>query len=1260
MELWIGAFNLGLLYAFLAIGTLITGRILKFNDITVDGSFTTGAAVSAILIANGWDPFLSLAIASMVGAIAGAITGVIHTSLKVDSLLAGILVMIALYSINLHIMGRSNIPLINAKTVFTSIDTLNPGLPTELWLAIALLAISVVLWLLVSLFFKTDLGITVQSAGDNKIMTSASGVNVNKITIFGVMFANAFVGFSGGLIAQYQGFADIGMGIGSLIIGLASVIIGETIFRSRNIFVMIGSAFIGSIIYRYMIAFALWVGMNPIDLKLITAFFVLLTLIVTKITKKSENPSHNLIKYKIKKNKGKLIALLICLLLIPVLWFVSSNFMEDTGSKSVTDNMPKKYKIGVIQLSDNSLLNITRDAFYAEMKRMGILDSCEILFQDANGDVQLANQIIANFQVKKVDAIISFSTPTTQAAMGRVKDTPIIFGTVANPFLIKAGTSDSVHLPNVTGTYGAVDMKTLLNMVCSLYNRKIRIGAIWDPGHANAVYNVENLRKAIAERNDVVMEGVTITGSADVQEAAETICNKKLDAIVLPPDNIVYNAIESVIKVADKYHIPVFSAEASALKRGVSGTYGYDYTESGIKVAHILKKVLRGTSPKDIPFEEYKLSYYGFNKQRLAKFGLKIPPKYEKLMRRYVDEKGEYIEIIPTIGMVQFSVEPMVEFCKVGIFDAMAERGFVEGANFKILYKNANGDFNMISQIMQDLNRRGVDIIVPLSTPVVQGAIQAGGGNSKTKVVYTYTYNPFAIGAAKTTTDHLPWATGSACPPKLDVIFNTFKKAFPNIKRYGVVYNSSEANSNSVMIKMREEAKRINVELIEMTATSSAEVMDAANALANKKVQLFIAPGDNTVNLSIDAYAKVAKKFKVPLLSFDTDHASGGYAVLACGSSYYQTGYEAGDYIVRVLLGEDPAKMPVIMTQKMDLIINDSLAKACGIKINKSVYKDATKVVKAIKATKAIKKKVVTKYKRKMALLLFNENPVLFETRDGIKSYLKKTGILEKNKIKLVEFNAQGEFAIAQSITQKLIEDKYDYILTCSTPVLQVVSNFNKTIPHIFGAVTDPYRMGVAKSSTDHQANLTGVATFQPMEQIVLLVKEMFPKARRIGIVYNSAEASSEACMGKLRIAAKKHGFILKEKTITATGEVLEAVNSLISDGIDVFITAGDNSVKQALSAVIKVADRNSIPCFTENPYEVKNGITAALGANYFQVGLKVGEQAEKVINGVKPKHIPINNYCPNAVGMNLKLIQKYKGKMPSEQKCKAALVLVK
>ncbi len=295
-----------------------------------------------------------------------------------------------------------------------------------------------------------------------------------------------------------------------------------------------------------------------------------------------------------------------------------------------------------------------------------------------------------------------------------------------------------------------------------------------------------------------------------------------------------------------------------------------------------------------------------------------------------------------------------------------------------------------------------------------------------------------------------------------------------------------------------------------------------------------------------------------------------------------------------------------------------------------------------------------------MALILFNENPILFETANGIKTRLKEEGILEKKNIKLVEFNAQGEFAIAQSITQKLIEDKYDYIMTCSTPVLQVVANLNKKIPHIFGAVTDPYRMGVAKTSADHQPNVTGVATFQPIEKMVLLIRELFPKAKVIGTVYNPAEASSEACMEKLRIFAKKNGFKLREKAISASGDITDAVNSLVNEGIDVFVTAGDNSVKPAIPGILKITDKALIPCFSDNPYEVKKGLTGACGANYFEVGVKEAEQAIKVINGIKPKDIPINNFCPSAIGMNLKLVQKYKGKLPNQTRCKEVLVLVK
>jgi len=231
MELWLGALNLGLLYAFMAAGTLITFRILNFSDITIDGSFTAGAAVTAVMITSGINPFTAIFAGFLAGGAAGLCTGLIYTKMKINGLLAGILVMIGLYSVNLRIMGKSNIPLLELPTFITWFNSFNPGMDKEIWISIFLLIVMAVFWFLMSLFFKTDLGITIRVTGNNPVMASANSVNTDLINILGLTLANGLVGISGGLVAQYQGFADIGMGIGTLMIGLASVIIGESLLK---------------------------------------------------------------------------------------------------------------------------------------------------------------------------------------------------------------------------------------------------------------------------------------------------------------------------------------------------------------------------------------------------------------------------------------------------------------------------------------------------------------------------------------------------------------------------------------------------------------------------------------------------------------------------------------------------------------------------------------------------------------------------------------------------------------------------------------------------------------------------------------------------------------------------------------------------------------------------------------------------------------------------------------------------------------------
>ena len=266
----------GLLWALLALGVFITFRILDVADLTVEGSFPMGAAISAVLITMGVNPWITVAIAGIGGMIAGAVTGWIHTKLKIPALLAGILTMIALYSVNLHIMGKANISLLRMDTVYSAIHSM--GISNAMALTIIGVVVTIVVGLFLFWFFGTELGTSIRATGVNPQMIRAQGVNTDNMIVLGLLISNGFVGMSGALIGQFQGFADVGMGIGTIVIGLASVIIGEVVFGTKSFVRSLIAVVLGSIVYRIVIAAVLYMGMPPNDLKLFTAILVAIAL----------------------------------------------------------------------------------------------------------------------------------------------------------------------------------------------------------------------------------------------------------------------------------------------------------------------------------------------------------------------------------------------------------------------------------------------------------------------------------------------------------------------------------------------------------------------------------------------------------------------------------------------------------------------------------------------------------------------------------------------------------------------------------------------------------------------------------------------------------------------------------------------------------------------------------------------------------------------------------------------------------------------
>jgi putative ABC transport system permease protein len=281
-------FEQGFLFAFLGLGVLITFRFFRFPDLTAEGSYPLGGAVVAALLVSGYDPFTATAIATLAGSAAGVVTALVHTKLKINNIIAGIIVMTALYTVNLRVMGKANTPLLNTPTVFGDIIEafnafgfgLRENALTTIPIAFAILAVASValVW-----FFRTDLGLAVRATGQNEAMILSLGVDIDRTKMVGLALSNGFIALSGALVAQNHGFSDIGMGIGILVTGAAAVLIGEAIFGDRTVAWWVFAAIVGVVIYRLLVALALRVGLEPNDLRFITAVLLLLALAIPQL-----------------------------------------------------------------------------------------------------------------------------------------------------------------------------------------------------------------------------------------------------------------------------------------------------------------------------------------------------------------------------------------------------------------------------------------------------------------------------------------------------------------------------------------------------------------------------------------------------------------------------------------------------------------------------------------------------------------------------------------------------------------------------------------------------------------------------------------------------------------------------------------------------------------------------------------------------------------------------------------------------------------
>ena len=276
-----------------------------------------------------------------------------------------------------------------------------------------------------------------------------------------------------------------------------------------------------------------------------------------------------------------------------------------------------------------------------------------------------------------------------------------------------------------------------------------------------------------------------------------------------------------------------------------------------------------------------------------------------------------------------------------------------------------------------------------------------------------------------------------------------------------------------------------------------------------------------------------------------------------------------------------------------------------------------------------------------ISLFQFASRQTVDDAAVGVQDGLKEAGFINGENCKIDIKNSENDFSTAQLIAQRLAGGKSDILITLTTPCLQVTATANKRIPHVFGMVTDPFRMGVADDPDNHIPNITGIATFQPVDQGMVLIKEIFPNIKKIGVVWNPTEACSEACTEVMRTSSKEKGLELLEVTVTSSMEVQMAAQSLVSNGAELIYISGDNTVELAIDAVVSAGKAQKIPVVTNNPPHTEKGAIMSIGADYYTVGVETGKLAARVLKGEKTSEIPIQKSVPTKLWINKKAAEE-------------------
>ncbi len=564
-------------------------------------------------------------------------------------------------------------------------------------------------------------------------------------------------------------------------------------------------------------------------------------------------------------------------------------------------------KVAVITLVENRLLEEAVRGVEEGMKWSGLQPGVDYQLQSysAQGEIAQLPQIIDAVIRENPDVIVSVTTPAMMAIAAKVKEIPVVLTVTSNPIRLRVFKNGRPE--NICGVHDNPPLNELVQMALD-YDASLKtFGIVYDPSQMNAVLSVETLREVMKQRKLTLVEA-TASNVTELGLATQALIQRGAKAIVVSADNLVNTGFSAIHKVAQPAGIPIFATEPQLVEQGATGALGDSFIDWGTQSGKLVAKVLAGVSPKVLPLSETE-KHRRINPVQKTISKLKNPFK---------------------LRIVQYSETEFAERCHDGLIDGINKSGLKEGSDYELKTLNAQGDMTTLSSIMSTVKADRVDLLMVISTPSLQAALRQAGED--TRIVFTGVGDAVKAGAGKSETDHLPNVTGITTRSPFDGMAKLIKQTMPACKKVGTLFTPAEINSVLYKDWFKEELKKMDIELVAVPVTSSADVVQSATELCRQDIQVVAQIVDNLTRPGFALIARKAAENNLPVYVFDSDQMPVGGAI-CLARDYYDAGLEAAEKALKVLNGTSPRDIPFSNTQSEKLMLNPELVEQYKLRI---------------------------------------------------------------------------------------------------------------------------------------------------------------------------------------------------------------------------------------------------------------------------------------------------------------------------------------